>query len=163
MEKDTNFQCPVCNMVTDIDCMSSAYRGVHHFFCSAQCLERFTDNPGLYVGERGLPSAKQRGGRCIKKRLLTLDTAVPDEVASNIVTDLQAMMGVIEADVRGDEITIVYDLIEVTTKQIEAVLEKTGNEASQKLGELLKRAFIHYNEETILDNLEHNGDAHSHH
>jgi len=133
--------CPVCNMVTDHDCLSSEYRGEKFFFCSEQCLERFTANPGVYIGGRGIPSAKQRG----------------------IINDLQAMMGVIEVDVNADKINIIYDLIEVTTKQIETVLEKTGNNASKKYGEVLRRAFIHYNEETILDNLEHNADLHSHH
>ncbi|VAW97094.1 hypothetical protein MNBD_GAMMA21-847 [hydrothermal vent metagenome] len=155
--------CPVCNMVTNLDCLSSEYRSEKFFFCSEQCLERFTANPGVYIGGRGIPSAKQRGERCIKRRTLKLDSVVPVEMAENIINDLQAMMGVIEVDVDADKINIIYDLIEVTTKQIETVLEKTGNNASKKYGEVLKRAFIHYNEETIMDNLEHNADLHSHH
>ena len=164
MIKNENLHnCPVCNMVTDLDCMSTEYRSEKFFFCSAQCLERFTATPGVYIGERGIPSAKQRGDRCIKLRTLKLDETVPPEVAKKIINDLHAMMGVIEVDVDGDKINIIYDLIEVTTQQIETVLEKTGNDASKKYGEVLKRAFIHYTEETILDNLEHTTDPHSHH
>ncbi len=163
MTMNESHHCPVCNMVTDIDCISSDYRSERFYFCSDQCLERFTDNPGIYIGERGIPSAKQRGERRIKRRTLLLDATVPDGIAENIITELEAMMGVVEVEINADKINITYDLIEVTTKQIEAVLEKTGNKTSKKYGEILKRAFIHYNEETILDNLEHNGDTHSHH
>mgnify|MGYP000444019351 CR=1 FL=1 len=164
MTKNTSMHCPVCIMDVDIKgVITSKFQGMNYHFCSKQCLERFKANPGLYIGSRGLPSPKQRGENVVVKRTLRLGSQIPEDIASSIAAELHVMMGIEKVNIEGDKIMITYDLLEVTAEQIESVLERIGNKVSTSFGESLKRAFIHYIEETILDNLEHNPTSHSHH
>lgn len=164
MATNKSIYCPVCRMDVDTESsITSKFQGMSYHFCSEQCLQRFTTNPGLYIGSRGLPSAKQRGENIFVQRTLRLSSRIPEDIASGITAELHTMMGIKKVNIEGDKIVITYDLLEATAKQIESVLEKTGNKVSAGFGESLKRAFIHYIEETILDNLEHNSSSHSHH
>lgn len=155
--------CPVCHMSVEATTILSLFHGMSFHFCSAQCHERFTANPHLYIGGRGIPSPKQRGDSVIRQRVLKLNSVVSDKVAKNIIHELNTMMGIKNVGVAENTIKITYDLMEVTTKQIESRLKKIGSQVSTGFGESLKRAFIHYTEETILDNLEHDSNQHSHH
>ena len=155
-------QCPVCYMDVEIAKISTSFHGMDFYFCSPQCHERFTTNPHVYIGKRGIPAPKQRGDKVIKRRAVKLNSIVPASVADNIISELYSMMGIKNVSIDGKMIYITYDLLEVTAKQIEYLLEKTGNQVSTEFGASLKRAFIHYAEETLLDNLEHDLDSHSH-
>ncbi len=160
-----SFRCPVCHMGVEnnIDSIATEYQGRTFYFCSEQCRDRFSMNVHLYIGARGIPSPKQHGETILKCRVLKLEQPVTDEVAERINRELHEMMGIKEVGINGDRVHIVYDLLEATTRQIEEKLEKIGNKVSSGLGAVLKRAFIHYIEETALDNLEHSSNTHSHH
>ncbi len=164
MKQGETSLCPVCHM--DIDnnnSITTEYQSRIFYFCSEQCRDRFNMNVHLYIGGRGIPSPKQHGEIILKRRTLKLEQPVTDEVAEKIKSELHEMMGIKEIGIKGDRVNIIYDLLEATTLQIEEKLEKIGNKVSSGLGEVLKRAFIHYVEETALDNLEHNSNTHSHH
>ena len=67
---------PVCGMTVDPLEHQSVFRGVGYAFCSAQCQERFTAGPGLYVGWRRRLAPKQKGMEMIKHRRMALGVAL---------------------------------------------------------------------------------------
>lgn len=155
--------CPVCQMAVAAGNLALEYQGMHFAFCSQQCRERFEANPHLYVGRPGQPSPKQQGKEVIKLRTLRLQHALTPEQASCLIEELQAMMGVKEVEVEDDRIRIRYDLLQATVEQIEQRIEAIGDRLGGGLGETLRRAFIHYLEETELANLEEGNGGHGHH
>lgn len=154
---------PVCRMEVGIAEFPLSYMGLEYSFCSQQCHDRFSANPHLYIGHPGSPSPKQHGERIIKRRLLKLDIPVPDEVALKIEGALKDMMGIKEVTIDKNIIRISYDLLEVTTAQIETTIQGAGEKLNGSWGGQLQRAFIHYFEETELDNLEYQQSNNGHH
>ena len=159
----TNRICPVCGMDVADDTHALDFEGLHFSFCSAQCQERFSANPHLYVGRPGQPAPKQQGKEIIKLRSLQLQQPLQAEEARTLISELKKMMGIDEVTVEGRLIHIRYDLLQVTTEQIETQIEKIGKGLGGGLGDKLRRAFIHYLEETELDNLEASGGEKGHH
>jgi len=140
-------------MDININDIAYEYQNLKIFFCSNQCQERFITNPHLYIGHSGIAAAKQRGDHIIKKRIIKLDQPVPDEIAELITTGLCDMMGIKEINIDGENISISYDLLEVTAKQIETKIGLMGEYIKDNWVEHLKLAFVHYIEETEIDNL----------
>ncbi len=155
--------CPVCHMAVDPDNLAREYLGMRFAFCSQQCRERFDANPHLYVGHPGQPAPAQTGAAIVKERTLRLAGPLTTAQVERVVEELQAMMGVHEVKVAGDRICIRYDLLQATAEQIERRLTEIGNALEDGLGEKLRRAFVHYLEETELANLEQGGGTHGHH
>jgi len=81
----------------------------------------------------------------------------------DIINILQAMMGIIDVTIKENFIFISYDLLQATTEQIENTLEQSGRTLGLAWSDKLKRAFIHYHEETQLDNLEYDNSGHGLH
>ncbi len=154
---------PVCKMQVEIGQLSFSYQSIKYSFCSQQCQDRFSANPHLYIGQPGKPSPKQHGKSIIKRRVLKLDEVVPDDIAKKINSELRKMMGIKEVTIDRNIIRITYDLLEATTAQIEATIEASGEKMTADWGGKLKRAFIHYLEESELDNLELQSSSYSHH
>ena len=148
------FKDIVCDMEVSSDDLSLDYQGCHYVFCSRQCLERFQSNPHQYIGYPGSEAPKHAGVEALKKRTLKLAEPLPSEAAEPFVDYLQAMMGVHCVEVEGDCITIVYDLLQATESQIEARITDAGITLGSGLMEKIKRAFIHYVEETEVESLE---------
>ncbi len=146
--------CPVCMMDTDEASLSYKYQEMTFTFCSEQCKERFIANPNLYVGRVGKPAARHSIKSIIKERVLNLDKMIPEDVAKTIHQELMAMMGIKAIHIKENKVYIIYDLLEATTRQIENCIEQMGQHLSGNWVVRLKRAFIHYSEETQLDNLE---------
>ena len=151
---------PVCQMLVESDLYVIIYMENKYLFCSQQCKDRFLSNPYLYIGKPGKPSPKQRGSVVIKQRVIKLDHVIPDDIQQHITDTLNQMMGIRDITIQQDTIKISYDLLEVTINQIESALEKTGNQLSSSWGDILKRAFINYFEETEIANLENGSDKH---
>lgn len=160
MSHQSKAEDPVCKMEIEISQLSFLYQGIKYSFCSQQCQDRFSANPRLYIGQPGKPSPKQHGKSIIKRRLLKLDTSIPDDIALKIEIALKSMMGIKEVTIDKNIVRITYDLLEVTTEQIEVTIEKAAENLSASWGEKLKRAFIHYFEETELDALEESSRKH---
>ncbi len=154
---------PVCDMKVDNTHLHTEYMGSDFYFCSVQCLERFTANPHLYIGQGGIPSPKQQGVRVIKKRTISLGEIPNDEVQQKLATELLQMMGIIQIELDDDLIHIQYDLLEATASQIEQAIEQSGTALGHVWSDRLKRAFVHYVEETQLENLEHQHEMHGCH
>ncbi len=146
--------CPVCKMLTESSDIFCEYQNINFSFCSEQCKERFEANPNLYFGQIGKPSAKYQNKNIIKQRVLHLDETIPDDVAEKINQSLMTMMGIKNVDIKDKKITINYDLLEATIQQIETHIEQMGQHLSDNWVNRLHNAFIHYSEETELDNLE---------
>lgn len=154
--KNNKMHCPVCMMATDAASLSYNYEDMTFTFCSEQCKERFIANPNLYVAQAGKPAARHSVKNIIKQRVLNLDKTIPDDVAKTIYQELMAMMGIKEIHIKENKIDITYNLLEATTQQIESCIEQMGQHLSDNWVVRLKQAFIHYSEETELDNLEQN-------
>ncbi|NOX07897.1 MAG: YHS domain-containing protein [Gammaproteobacteria bacterium] len=144
----------VCHMVVDDDSHAIEYKGHAYAFCSRQCRDRFEANPLLYVGGYNDSSLEHAGHATLKKRVLKLKAALSVDQSAVIVAALEAMMGIEAVVVETDRIVITYDLLQATVEQIEATIENSGETLGGGLAAELKRAFIHYIEETELDNLE---------
>jgi len=156
-------QDPVCHMDVSDNDIHERYQGSHFYFCSEQCRERFVTNPHLYVGKAGIPSAKQQGMHVLKQRVIRLESPANEEIQRQLIEVLQAMMGVKEVDVEGDLVRIRYDLLEATAVQIEKSIDQSGAQLGKAWKDKLKSAFVHYLEETELDNLEHQHESHGCH
>ena len=148
------FKDVVCGMEVNVDDISLDYQGCHYTFCSNQCLERFQLNPHLYIGYPGSEAPKHAGIEVLKKRKLKLAEPFPQEVADQFIEYIEAMMGIHSIEVNGNCITIVYDLLQATESQIEKKLTDAGILLGSGLMEKIKRAFVHYIEETEVESLE---------
>jgi len=142
--------------------LNISHQGKDFYFCSAQCSERFRANPHLYVGRAGHPSVKQQGDVVLKQRTLILDSALSGSQAEQLSSALLNMMGIKSVHIEGKRMQITYDLIQVTAQQIEIAIEQAGDALGHGLSSKLKRSFVHYLEETELNNLETQTDDSKH-
>jgi len=156
---------PVCGMQVETDQYTTDYLQVHYAFCSRQCQERFQENPRLYIGLPGQKAPKQEGQEIIKKRHLRLAQPLSSAQEDEVVQALQDMMGINAITAAGDLIEITYDLLQATAEQIESRLEEVGIRLGEGWAERLRRAFVHYEEECEIGNLEvhERSGVHSHH
>lgn len=153
---------PVCHMEVPATSFATKYAGIHYAFCSAQCKERFLENPHLYVGMPGQKAPKQEGVSVIKQRRLRLAQPLSPSQVRTLSDALQAMMGIQTVSVEGDSIVIAYDLLQATVEQIEERLAEIGVQLGEGWTERLRRAFVHYEEECEVGNLEVHQDKHVH-
>lgn len=148
------FKDIVCGMEVNADDISLDYQGCHYVFCSNQCLERFQLNPHLYIGYPGSEAPKHAGIVVLKKRRLKLSEPLPQEVADQFIEYMEAMMGIHSIKINGDRITIIYDLLQATELQIEKKIIDAGIVLGDNLTEKIRRAFVHFMEETEVESLE---------
>ncbi|MDT8452947.1 MAG: YHS domain-containing protein [Gammaproteobacteria bacterium] len=153
---------PVCQMLVAPDQYAINYQGVDFAFCSQQCQDRFMANPHLYIGVPGERAPKQAGQEVLKRRSLHLETPLSNDEAQQVSQQLLAMMGVYAVDIDAAELTITYDLLQATAEQIEATLQQAGARLGSGWGERLRRAFVHYLEETEVASREVQPGFHGH-
>lgn len=144
---------PVCGMTVFPNDHPLTFRAMHFAFCSEQCRERFLRHPGLYVGRPDWRPVKARGRRVTKRRRIRLEQPLAGRQAEAVRVRLEAMMGVEAVLVRGNEVEIVYDLLQATADQLEHALGEVGAELGRGWAERLRRAFVHYEEEMESENL----------
>jgi len=154
---------PVCGMPVARDQHALTYLQMHFAFCSAQCRQRFLANPGLYVGHPGHKAPVQQGQVVLKRRRLKLTEPLPAPLAQAILKSIGEMMGIGHIRIDSDTIEIEYDLLQVTEEQIESVLGDAGATLNDRWSERLRRAFVHYLEETEIASLEVSGSGGAHH
>jgi len=159
---DAKVRDPVCQMMVAPDQYAINYQGMDFAFCSQQCKDRFLANPHLYIGTPGEPAPKQAGQAVIKRRRLRLDAPMTDVDAQEIAARLLAMMGVYSVHIDRLELTITYDLLQATAEQIETTLQQAGAHLGEGWAERLRRAFVHYLEETEMESLEARPSPHKH-
>lgn len=150
----TTFNCPVCSMEVNTDDISLDYQGTNYAFCSDQCLERFQANPHLYLGYPGSKAPKQEGKEVLKQRTLKLSETMWPELEDRVIKHIQSMMGIKDVTVDGGYVRITYDLLQATEEQIEQEIARSGGVLGQGWAENLRRAFVHYMEETEVLTLE---------
>lgn len=146
-------KCPVCSMQVPAGQLGIAYQGIHLSFCSEQCQQRFKEHSHLYVGSPGQKAAKQEGIESVKQRRYVLDRPLSGGQAKAISELLARMMGIRDVAVRGVDVIIRYDLLEVTAEQLERALEAAGARLSNGWGERMRRALVRYSEECETANL----------
>jgi len=154
---------PVCNMIVSADKYAIDHLGMHFAFCSLQCKERFLANPHLYIGAAEHKSPKQEGREVLKRRHFRLTEPLPAEVSALVADSIRGMMGIKSIDIDGADIEVTYDLLQATAQQIESQLESTGAALGKDWGHRLRRAFVHYTEETEVDSMETTSPPHQHH
>lgn len=152
----------VCGMQVESGKQQLVYRGVAYSFCSSQCRERFEVNPHLYVGLPGTKAPKQEGRSVIKQRSLRLAQPLSPGQETVLRNELQSMMGIQSVSFEGDRMVIAYDLLQATAEQIEEKLGEIGIRLGEGLAERLCRAFVHYEEECTIGNLEVHPGKHVH-
>lgn len=153
-QNESSLRDPVCGMRVDPRELSIEYLGMHFAFCSTQCKERFLANPHLYTGRPGRRAPAQEGRAVLKHRRLKLDEPLPDDLAQRAVTGVKSLMGIRHIEIEGDTIDLRYDLLQVTEAGIESALKETGATLGHGWSERLRRAFVHYFEETEISSLE---------
>lgn len=153
----------VCEMQVDAGTNQIEYLGVSYSFCSKQCLNRFQDNPHLYIGMPGYKAPKQEGLLVIKQRRMRLAQPLTPIQAKTLKDAVQAMMGIRSILIEGDCVVITYDLLQATAEQIEEKLAEIGVQLGEGLAERLRRAFVHYEEECEVGSLEVHDSKHIHH
>lgn len=153
---------PVCGMMVDADENAIEYQQMHFAFCSLQCKERFLQNPHLYIGQSGHKAPKQEGKALYKQRRLKLDRPMPSATAENVIDAVRAMMGIERIEIDGDVVRITYDLLQATEAQIESEIARAGAVLGSVWSERLRRAFVHYLEETEIENLAATPPTHGH-
>lgn len=154
MNSNTILKDLVCGMEVNSDDISIDYLGIHYAFCSQQCLQRFQDNPHLYIGYPGSEAPRHAGMEVIKSRVIKLAEPLSRDQADTVIDYIEAMMGVQFVEVHEDNIEITYDLLQVTESQIEQTISEAGGVLGESLTEKIKRAFVHYMEETEAESLE---------
>jgi len=117
---------------------------MHFAFCSDPCRERFQRSPEAYLGTTG---RQPRRGR-IKQRRLRLGQRLTAEQREALGDLLEGMMGVRTVDIRGDRVAITYDLDQASDQRLEDELYDAGERLGRGWPERLRRAFIHFEEES---------------
>ena len=148
----------VCGMEVSPRQYETHYLQMQFAFCSEQCRDRFVANPHLYIGRPGHPAPRQQGEVVIKKRRMRLAAPLSRDEGALLIQALQAMMGVKSVVIEKDKLDITYDLLQATTEQIEAQMIDIGVRLGEGWAERLRRAFLHYEEECEIGNLEVDGE-----
>jgi len=154
--------CPVCKMKVNKSNYRFEFQDQTYVFCSQQCLDRFNDNPHIYIGHPARPSPKQKNMQVLKKRALKFKVSISQQQSLTVVESLSKMMGVKKVEVEKNHVYITYDLLQVTEEQIEKEIENSGEILGQSMAEKLRRAFVHYLEDSELSNLEQVDHSHRH-
>tara|TARA_R110001592_G_scaffold87572_1_gene258526 strand:+ start:3093 stop:3548 length:456 start_codon:yes stop_codon:yes gene_type:complete len=132
------------------------FEGVNYFFCSSQCMSRFRTHPHLYVGTPQLgKSAKQEHEVVLKKRRIYLNEKTDNTLKKALLESLQTLMGVKEVSLNKQELSVTYDLLEVSLETIEKNIEVSAAKLRKTLLDSIKRGIIHYSEDCELENLAH--------
>lgn len=135
-------QDPVCHMQVPAASFATEYSGIKYAFCSAQCRDRFLENPHLYTGFPGHKAPAQDNLVVVKCRKMHFDYPL-DVVQAQLIHDaLAGMMGVQDVHFDGDKQEIRYDLIQVTLEQIENKLASVGAALGMGWADRLKRALF---------------------
>lgn len=153
---------PVCGMQVEPHMHATEYLQSRYAFCSTQCRDRFLANPRLFIGFPGQKAPKQEGLEVLKQRRLHVARFLSPSQADSLIGALQAMMGIKSVAVNGDKIAITYDLLQVTAEQIETKMAEIGVQLGEGWTEQLCRAFVHYEEELEVGNLEVHKEKHFH-
>lgn len=156
------FVDPVCLMETT---ESDPFYDYHHktyYFCCEQCRQKFMERPQLYVSDDGHRPAKKSTGQLIRQRKFRLSKELDNSEAENLIRALKELMGILHVEISGRCISISYDLLQTSAEQIEQQIEAAGDVLNNGFGESLKRGFIHYLEDTELENLLEQKDTHCH-
>jgi copper chaperone CopZ len=91
----------------------------------------------------------------LKHRIVHVDNLSGIESEENVAAALSPMKGMIRvrADRATGEVEVVYDLLEVELKDIEAALEKNGFPVRRSMVGSLKSGFVHFTEDNERVNL----------
>lgn len=156
---------PLCGMQVEPDHYTIEYLQMHYAFCFRQCQERFLENPHLYVGLPVQKAPRQEGREVTKQRRLRLALPLSSAQEDEVAQALRDTMGIKAVTTSGDRIEMTYDLLQATAEQIESRLEEVGARLGEGWAERLRRAFVHYEEECEVDNLEvhEKSGVHRHH
>jgi copper chaperone CopZ len=91
----------------------------------------------------------------LKHRTVHVDNLFGIESEETVAAALSPMKGMkrVKADRAKGEVEVVYDLLEVELKDIEAALEKSGFPVHGSMAGSLKSGFVHFTEDNERDNL----------
>ena len=144
-------QCPVCKMtireVGEKELVHSVYHGIRYHFCSAQCAQNFSRRPRLYLNDQ------TEGKALIKRGRLEFQDELSDAMQQKIRQTVAAMMGIHDVSVSARRMNVVYDLMQVTSEQIEARLMAADVSLDKNWQQRMRLAWHHYTEENELDQL----------
>jgi hypothetical protein len=149
-------------MVVAADANTVEYNQMHFAFCSLQCKERFLQNPHLYIAHAGRKAPKQEGKTLYKQRRLKLDRPLTPAMAETVSDAVKAMMEITRIEIDRDIVKVTYDRLEATEEQIESEIARAGAGLGDEWSERLRRGFVHYLEETEIENLAASPPAHGH-
>ena len=141
-----NTRCPVCGMRADPGSVTLEYRGMRFALCSEQCRERFQTDPEGFVGPPGQGSGPRPDPA--RRRRLRLGQRPTPSQAETLRDLLEGMMGVRAVSIRGDRLEITYHPDQASEDRIEGELAEAGERLGPGWPERLRRAFIHYEDET---------------
>lgn len=155
MEKSQNLvKDPVCGVEVPPQQHALDYLEIPYAFCSQQCLERFLAHPHLYVGQPGQKAPRQEGRQLLKRRSLHLAQPLDPAQTALLAESLHALHGIKQLKLGADTLEITYDLLQVTTEQIEQRMAEIGIKLGEGWTERLRLAFVHYEEELEAGSLE---------
>lgn len=148
--------CPVCGSVQVEQGCEYRFRDVSHQFCSEHCRSRFARRPHLYVGTPGISrSVKQQGRVVPKSHVIAAPVCLDDSTSRRLLNAVCSLPGVSHCRICGDHITVGYDLLVISLKDIERLVERELGTLKGTVTEKAKRKALHFAEACELDNLGH--------
>ena len=144
----TKTLCAVCSTPVGLEECVVEHHKVYYHLCTDQCKETFLARPRLYIGKPGAERPVK-----MKLRTLKLVDPVSQQSAGLITEQLMALKGVKNVTIESNLIHVTYDLLQVTEQRIEERLNHTDAKLGSGWLERLGRAWIHYSEDTELDNM----------
>lgn len=149
---------PVCGMDIEVarSAHSTTYRGLIFHFCSAQCLERFTETPTLYTNGQRTADIKPMP----KKHTLRIaaGTATDVNLACQQIRQMMGIASVSATSATDDALIVEYDLRQVSLSQIEAAATAQGLRFKGGLHGF-RRGFWKFTEANEAQNAAHLGSA----
>jgi YHS domain-containing protein len=147
---------PVCGMMVAEGSYPLNHLHIKYAFCSEHCRERFKKWPHLFVGDPAHGLSEKQTGKVVRKaHKIKLVNAVDPEKLPELRQSIESLMGVEAADISGDQVVVVYDLVQVSLSDIENTIIAGIGDLREGITDKIRRTFIHYSEECELDNLAH--------
>ncbi len=112
--------------------------------------------PSSVFGTPRLRKSKKQEATVVKKAHNIKLKALPYMATREQLTaKLGALMGIESVEVSTGEMSLVYDLLQVSMKNIENIIFQTQGHMKQTMTDKLRKGLIQYSEECELDDLAH--------
>ncbi len=144
------YHCPVCDMESRHADIVVTHCGISYHCCCVQCRDNFSAHPVPYVT---MTTAEKDASSWVKRRKIRMQHTPTSSEYSALSSALEPLMGIRSVDVSNRYVRIVYHVLQIRFKQIEAALAEQPCALSSSYFSRIHRSWIVYMEDNEMDAL----------